>query len=756
MQGIVGVVRTNISKLQRCTLEALIVLDVHAKEVIKEELINKNICNPSEFAWLAQLRYYWEENDLWVRITNSCLSYNYEYLGNSGRLVITALTDRCYRTLCGALYLTYGGAPEGPAGTGKTETVKDLSKALARQCIVFNCSDDMDTLFTAKMFKGLASCGAWSCFDEFNRINLEVLSVIAQQLQTIQKAIELKQELFIFEGCEIPLKFTCNCFITMNPGYAGRSELPDNLKALFRTVAMMVPDYAVIAEISLYSFGFTAAKPLAQKIVTVYKLCSEQLSSQHHYDYGMRAVKSVITAAGNLKRKYIDNDEHELLLRAINEVNLAKFLQQDIELYINITKDLFPGVVLPTPDYVDMNNALDNQFSQRNLQPTHYFREKIIQIYEMVTVRHGFMVVGEPFSGKTCALECLAGALSELKEKGLKEEMKTHIQRLNPKSIPQSQLYGFTDPVSKDWTDGILAVWFRTLASQMSTQERRWLVFDGPVDAIWIENMNTVLDDNKKLCLNSGEIIQMSNNMTMIFEPKDVAVASPATVSRCGMIYMEPKNMGWRPWYDSWRNKVPDFFLKDEKNREIYLPLFDELIDVVMGPMLEFLYKECQFTTPLNEQMIVNSFLRLFRTMLKVFDDESNVADNDKKINMGIIDSCFVWSFVWTVCATVDTQYRRAVDHRFKQICNGEIEGILKFNNRKIIPGVMDRGTCYDYVYFPTGYSQDKGDKISFEKNVWKSWNDMTNKENIDKFPADSQVQDITVTTMDKIRYSYL
>ncbi|KAH9113497.1 hypothetical protein AeMF1_012304 [Aphanomyces euteiches] len=726
LADMVVMVRGHLDKLARISVGALTVIDVHARDVTLR-LAHNNVSTKDDFMWSSQLRYYWND-DLFAEMVSARRPYGYEYLGNSFRLVITPLTDKCYMTLMAALQMILGGAPAGPAGTGKTETTKDLAKALAKQCVVFNCSDGLDYIAMGKFFKGLASCGAWACFDEFNRINIEVLSVIGQQVTTLQLAIRANEKRIMFEGSDIAVSPQFGVFITMNPGYAGRSDLPDSLAALFRPVAMMVPDYAMIGEIMFFAYGYEKAKECGAKMVTTFKLCSEQLSSQSHYDYGMRAVKTVITAAGNLKRADPHMDEEVLLLRALQDVNLPKFLSFDIPLFNGIISDLFPGKSRPQLNLGALNRVSKLVIQRLKLQPHPFFMLKVVQLYETLCVRHGLMVVGATGGGKSSNLKVLCDTLTELKklgEQGFAYE-EVIIYQLNPKSITMGQLYGEFDASTHEWQDGILSTLYRAAASSTNS-DRKWVIFDGPVDAIWIENMNTVLDDNKKLCLSSGEIIQMSQEMTMMFEVEDLSVASPATVSRTGMVYMEPASLGFDPLITSWLETLAHDFSNDTKRQLQWL--FDHFV----RPSMAFVTAHVKEWLPQIPNNLCQSLMRLLDSFFAVLNGEEKKDVRAEHVSFFSrhIAELFVFCLVWSIGATGNEAGRVKFDAYIRE------EMLAHPSIHLLMP---TDGLVYDYA-------------LDRATESWKLWLDTIPKYVV---PAEASFSELVVPTSDSVRSTFL
>ncbi|KAG1670781.1 hypothetical protein FOA52_014009, partial [Chlamydomonas sp. UWO 241] len=722
-------VRGQLSGLQRKIIAALITIDVHARDILMDLLARKT-SDVNEFEWQMQLRYSFENDDVYVRQVNARFLYAYEYLGAQSRLVVTPMTDRCYLTLTGALHLKLGGAPAGPAGTGKTETTKDLAKALGVNCVVFNCGDNLDFKFMGKFFSGLAQCGAWACFDEFNRIDIEVLSVVAQQLLTIQNALKANMSPFNFEGRMIKLLPTCGVFITMNPGYAGRTELPDNLKALFRPMAMMIPDYGLVAEVMLFSEGFEDSRTLSRKMVKLYKLSSEQLSQQDHYDFGMRAVKSVLVMAGSLKRGNPTLSEDVVLIRAFRDSNLPKFLIDDVELFQNIISDLFPGVVVPDQDYGDLEKSIKATLSKRGLQVVPAFVTKVIQLYDTMNVRFGVMLVGPTGGGKSECYRTLQGAAASLREARHSDPsyQLTHTYVFNPKCIKMGELYGEYSALTNEWTDGLGSTLIRNAVAD-TLPDKKWVVFDGPVDAIWIENMNTVLDDNCTLCLPNGERIKLNpTTMRMLFEVEDLSVASPATVSRCGMVYIALEELGWRPYVQTWvaqglATAVPD---APQQLREYVYQLFDEHVDAGLA----WVARNGKQFIPAVENNLTTTLAWMVQSLMlpeRGFKYGKGVSPEDQRKAVGKI---FAWAFSWALGGNLV----HSVKEDFDTFVRDQLSAVVNY------PG---SGLVFDFCV---------DSSKSFPPDM-RSWQEM-----VPSFSYDRKLPffQMLVPTVDTVRFSYL
>ncbi|TPP46731.1 Dynein heavy chain and region D6 of dynein motor family protein [Leishmania donovani] len=653
----------DMNKQYRKKINTLIIVDVHGRDIV-DRFVRDSVTDAREFDWESQLRFYWEKavDTCTIAQCTGRFRYGFEYMGLNGRL-----------------------------------SVKDLAKAMAIQCVVFNCGEGLDYKAMGTIFSGLSQTGSWGCFDEFNRIELPVLSVVSEQLRSIQAALRAGDKEFLFGDSVIRLVPTIGTFITMNPGYAGRVELPDNLKALFRPVVMVVPDMELIAENMLFSEGFTTARELARKMVTLYSLAKGQLSKQHHYDWGLRALKAVLVMAGQLKRGSSDLSEESVLMRALRDMNAPKFIAQDEPLFKGLMGDLFPGLDPTRVPQENLAKASTSVLKERGFQINLKQIDKVVQLYETMQTRHTSMVVGPTGGGKSTVIDTLCKAQTEL---GL--TTKSYV--INPKAQPTSALYGMMDPMTRNWTDGIFSNIFRSInkPAEGTERERRYVIFDGDVDAKWVEDMNSVMDDNKLLTLPNGERIRLHPQCSLLFEVGDLQYASPATVSRVGMVFLDPINLGWKPFMHAWKMRRP----RDEQ--ETLAELVDQFVQPLANFVLDGADEEGTISPPPKLVMPTNALnmVKQLTTML------CTVLPKDASLEPRALQSVFIFACVWSFGAFISSgPDRLRFDSFLKRISGWNLQDVGdNFLTRFVGSGSLPEArTLFDYYF-------------DLQDSRWKPW----------------------------------
>jgi len=665
------------NRLEVVKLETLIIVHVHNRDIYDFILKHKDgKITINDYDWLKQTRVYWYNSNrirtCLINITDVPFEYGYEFLGAKERMCITELTDKCYITLAQAMGMNYGGAPAGPAGTGKTETVKDMGRTMGVFVLVTNCAPEHRYADMALIFKGLCKSGAWGCFDEFNRIHLEVLSVLATIVSAIQDARKQVKASFKFPDSsknpnanpECELLGTTAYFITMNPGYAGRQELPENLKVLFRGVCMMTPDRQAIIRVKLCSYGFLKDDDLSKKFAKLYYLCEDQLSKQKHYDFGLRNILSVLRHAGNVKKKLRDPErEEEILYLALKGMNESKFVPDDIDLFKSLIEDVFPSQKNTKPtEYPELEEKFRKNLALRgydNSRPQ--FIKKIVQTFETVEVRHSFMLVGVTGTGKTTILEILTESLEG-------KDAKYKMHRMNPKAIEEPFL--FIQKKNDVYILGVFTMLWKRCneASSMTTKGNNWLVCDGPIDSIWIESLNTVMDDNKILTLSNNDRINMVETCRLVFECEDLRNATLATVSRAGMIYITEEDITYRPYIISWFQKNKDLF-KDLKNKE--MEFIRELIEKKY--FTDAFILEVNINKSLNICMHTSWLIRVKNFLLLI---EALLISKKDIFDRNYLEKVVVFAITWAVGSLYEQDQRRVFHEILRTLCKAPIPEI--------------------------------------------------------------------------------
>jgi dynein heavy chain len=298
-----------------------------------ETLISVKCRSLYNYIWVSQLRYYWNDDDVYIRVYNLNILYGYEYMSIQPPFIMTPIIKKVHRELMTFNSQGYSGILKGPAATGKSESIKELARILGNFFVVFNCSPQVDRKQLEELICGTVLSGSTLCLDEFNRLSEENMAWFASHLLGIYKAQLLgeKKRVFILiinlgnaryriGNLQLPVSSTAAFYLTINPKFLARSSLPANIYSVIRVISMDVADIQSIARAYLLLAGFKHPNKATNLIVNIFDQCQSLLSPMHHYHFQLRTAIATVNEAVSLRAKNANAEENDIIGRSIRHV----------------------------------------------------------------------------------------------------------------------------------------------------------------------------------------------------------------------------------------------------------------------------------------------------------------------------------------------------------------------------------------------------------------------------------------------------
>ncbi|XP_041462850.1 dynein heavy chain 8, axonemal-like [Lytechinus variegatus] len=714
----------HVTPLHRWRLESMVAQSYYLRDIL-DNMGNRKLRELTDFEWRRCIRVYPKQrsdgsHEPQMTILEERHPYGNEFFGGQSSLVVTPITERCFLTMAMCLNQFRGSALTGGTGVGKTETVKGLAFFLGRYLALFGCSPHTDPAALGKVVQGLAMDGSWGCFDEFQLLHKEAVAMVLDHVHAVISALQARKKMAILgDGEEVTLGRNIALFITVNSETGLHGDIPTDIKLLFRTVSLVVPDMSLILKARCAAYGFRSPKVLADRLKMVVQQCKDQLnpgdtelfnlksmvtvllhavsswrdvegSKEYHQLFSIGSIAATVMFA-NMGRKLTKEErmelsrassqgslvqpgssmpsaamlktvekqprktgatnpmtpaakaEHAVVAQALQDIVGPRLKPDALYLFNNVIKDVFSSVGdPPTPhssrarrNKMSVENMVIDKAQENGLVASSTWVAKVMQLYAISQVNHGVIIAGGPGTGKSTCIQILVEALSAVNPAQSRQSRSSvssitsishKLQRISPLVVDDlSLMFGYLNQ-NHDWTDGVFTNVWKKANRNVSTT---WLCLDGPLTPSWTDNFNTVLDSDRVLNLRNGDRLFLADNVKLLFETDSLSNASPASVARAGIVYLDREVLGWRPVAQAW--------LENRNQQEIHC--LQKAFNKTMDAVVNYVLFETKPLATLTEVGTFKTCLGLLESML------------NEHIEIGgelHIERLFLFCLIWT------------------------------------------------------------------------------------------------------------